>query len=502
MKICFFLQRRFAYIGHAMACQIKEISPESEFCALVQSRTSLEFIKNQKDIEYTSIISGEDIYRSLYDVELDQEFLNKFEKEYGLPNLWPYLYIDRVTMHGQFIREYPYDHPTLSHEDMQRCIQVNAKAIIAFLEKEKPHAIVVSVIGTVASALLYHIARKMGIQTINIEFARIGPRIIFSEDDNTFTWVKERFAEIRAGSSSSENGAAKKFIEDFRGHPVPYDAEFMQEAYGPKGRISELRFLSPKKLMKSVPWHLKTLLADIHKKKNRDYIDNFIWWALWDKLLRKMRSIRGFGDLYSKPDMQTKFAYYPLHTDPEVATMRYAPYHTNQQEIIRAIAHALPINMKLYIKEHPSMFGYRPRRYYEEILKIPNVCLISPNVPSGELSRNAAITLTITSTAGWESLLQKKPVVTFGNTFYNDIPGVKFCRSFDELPYIIKEQLEKWKSDDALLIDYASALLEDSVDVDFSQMWNEATPFEVVVKDGGMRDLSRVLLEKVRSRKK
>ena len=60
-------------------------------------------------------------------LELNFEELDEYlsddvvlEKEYGIPNLWPYLYIDRVLMNGQLVREYPYNKTTLSHEDMMR----------------------------------------------------------------------------------------------------------------------------------------------------------------------------------------------------------------------------------------------------------------------------------------------------------------------------------------------------------------------------------------------
>lgn len=501
MKICFFLQRRFAYIGHAMACHIKEFSPNAEFCALVQARSSWEYLKAQQEIKYTSMIFGEDIYRTLYDEKIDYEYLRWFEQEYGIPNLWPYLYIDRIVMNGQFLREYPHNHPTLSYEDMLRCLQVNAKAIIAFLEAEKPDSVVISVVGTVASVMLYHIAQKKGIQTINIEFARIGNRIAFSEDDRTFTWVQKRFHEIEKGASSTHTEAAKKFLQEFRKNPAAYDIDIVPEFYEKKGRLAAFRFLHPAKLIWSIPWHIKAVKADILKRKNNDYIDSFIWWALWDKMKRKTRSFIGFSDLYTKPDWKQRFAYFPLHIEPEVALMRYAPYYTNQQEVIRAIAHALPIDMLLYVKEHPGMAGFRTREYYKEILKIPNVRLINPYIPGTEVARHAAITTTITSTSAWEAIMLEKPVITFGNVFFNDIPGVKRCDGFEELPYLIKEQLETWRGDDKILINYISALLEDSVAVDFSAMWNEAAPFERILKDEGMINLSRLLAKKIKTAK-
>ena len=74
--------------------------------------------------------------------KLDLDFLKKFEQEYGLPYLWPYLALDRVIMFNLLEREYPYDTPKYTHEEMMRILQVKAKAVIKFLEKEKPNFLI------------------------------------------------------------------------------------------------------------------------------------------------------------------------------------------------------------------------------------------------------------------------------------------------------------------------------------------------------------------------
>jgi hypothetical protein len=498
LKVCFYLQRRYAVIGNVTAYHIKKEFPRAEFCGLVGTRESLKFLEDQRDVTYTSLILDEDIHKRYRDEVPDMEYLRALEKEYGIPNLMPYLHIDRILLHEHLLREYPHDERPFSHDDLLRILQVTAKAIIQFLDEERPDVVVISVVGTIASLLLYHIAKKRGIQTINIEFARIGNRIAYSEDYRNFSWVKERFEEIRRGAPSSERAAAQKYIDAFRAKPAPYDAEYMQEFYNDRGRFGALSFLHPKKLARSIPWHLRTFVTDLIRLRRRDYTDIFIWWALWDKLKRKLRTLRGFSDLYSVPRPEDRYAYYPLHIEPEIAMMLYAPYYTNQLELIRACAHALPIDMLLYVKEHPGMVGYRPRSFYKEVLKIPNVRLIAPGVSSTEISRRASLTFTITSTAGWESLVLKNPVITFGDVYYNDIPGVERCRGFEELPYLVRKQLTEWKHDEDALVAYASALLEDSVAADFSDFWNRAEAYETIRDDAGIAALSRKLASKLR----
>ncbi len=502
MKICFFLQRRWALIGHAMATHLNKNFADTEFCGLVSMRPSLKFLEEQKDVQYTSLLLEDDIHKKLFSEEIDYEYLRWLEKEYGTPNLWPHLYVDRVIMNGQLAREYPYNKALLSHEDMLRRIQVSAKEIIKFLNREKPDVVTISVIGSVASSLLYTIAQKRGIQTITIEVARIKNRMAFSETYKGFSWVTKRFEEIKDGRKSPEYEQAIKFLAEFRDRPAAYRKEADPSFNKQTARRANLYFLRPKHLLFSTAWHFKTLLKDIKKFKNADYTDIFIWWGTWDKVKRKTRGLVGFADLYTKSDEKERYAYYPLHYDPEMATLLYAPYYTDQAQVIKAVARSLPLDMKLYVKEHPAMVGYRTRKFYKEILGIPNVKLIAPTESGLELIKHAALTVTITGSGGWESILLKKPVITLGDVFYNDLSLVKRCHGYEELPYLVKTQLEDWKHDEQELISYVSALLEDSLPVDYMDLWVYADSKHDVVKDSGLEDFATLLGEKIGLAKK
>ena len=53
------------------------------------------------------------------------------------------------------------------------------------------------------------------------------------------------------------------------------------------------------------------------------------------------------------------YAFFPLHTEPEVTLLVYSKPYMNQIEAIRLISHNLPIGMKLIVKEHPWNIGKR-----------------------------------------------------------------------------------------------------------------------------------------------
>ena len=486
MKICFFLQRRFAYIGHAMAYNIKQEFPDTDFCGYISMRSSFEFLKNQKDIAYTSLLLEEDVYKETWDEELDPEYLERFEKEYGIPNLWPYLYVDRILMHGQHVREYPHDMPFLKNSDLKLFLQTLSKRLGKFLDGEKPDAVVFSIVGGIGSLLLYEMAKKRGIKTVIIEVARMDDRITLSESYKEFSSVTEYFNEIRSGKVNPGRDAAVEYLRKFREKPSTYIS-----FESPTARAAHIRFLHPAKLFKSILWHSKTLVKDIRNINEADYTDVFIWWMVWDKIKRKIRALIGYNDLYSPIVEGERFAYFPLHYDPEMATLALAPYYADQISAIKAIAHALPINVSLYVKEHPPMIGYRARKFYKEILKVPNVKLIDPKVSGFSLVKQSELITTLTGTAGWEGILLKKPVIAFGEVFYNKFPLVKHCKGFDELPYLVKEQLYGWKHDEATTVDFVTAMLEKTITSDYVKLWfvENPTPDELK-KDESLKKLS------------
>lgn len=499
MKICFLLQRRFAYMGHALAYHIQQASPDTQFCGVVQLRTSYDYLRTQQDIAYTGLLFEEELHAKLYDETIDLAYLAWLEKEYGIPNLWPYLYIDRVLMHGQLRREYPYDEPLLTRDEMLKRLQVTAKAIIEFLDTERPDAVVFSVIGSMASMLLYHIAKKRGIQTILIHLALIQNRVGFTEDYRTFNWVRARFEELQSGARRSPlEEEARQYIEEFRKKPAPYLKNLAPDFNFQAHRSANFQFLAPAHLWRSARWYTGTLYRELFKNE-RYYDDIPVRLQLWDKLKRRVRGIRGFERYYSRINPAERYAFYPLHQEPETALLLYAPYQADQLAVIKAAAHALPIDMLLYVKEHPEMVGYRTRKYYREITKIPNVRLIDPRTTSYELIAKAALTFTITGTVGWESVLFKKPVITFGDVFFNDLSFVRHCENFNELPFLVRDALSAPDYDERELLNYVAALVEDTVSVEYMKfMWYGGGSVEEMKQDEGVRRLGRLLGEKTR----
>lgn len=473
MKICFLLQRRFAYIGHELAVNLKNKYGVNEFCAYVSQRSSFNFLKKQNDIKYTSLILDEDIHETYKDETIDYDYLKKLEQEYGIPNLWPHIAIDRVVMQNLLVREYPYDTPPYSHEELLKIFQVKARAIIEFLEREKPDVVFTTIIAAIGSSLLYYVAKKKNIKVIIIETTRIGQNWILTEDYKRYTYVEKKFDElVKENQESLKIKKARRYLADFREKSSTY-LYYSMDDLNQNYRLKPLKWLKPENLWRSLHWFLKFSYNYYFRGKNKDFTDEKPIGYLIDKIRRKARTAIGFKRYYDNIDLKENFAFFPLHYEPEVAVSLYAPFWTDQINLIKQIAKSLPVDYRLYVKEHPAMVGYRSAGYYRQLKKIPTLKLLDPGVPSYDIIKQAKITLVISGTAGWEAILLKKPVITFGDVFYNKLSTVKKCENIAELPYLVKNQLENFKYNAEELENFIGAIMEESAEVGLGEIWDK-----------------------------
>ena len=495
MKGCFLLQRQFAYIGHCLALLLKEKYGFKEFCGYVYVRQSYEFLKSQKDVEYSSLLLDEEIHKLYKNEALNLSFLKKIEEEYGMPNLWHYLAMDRIIMFNQLVREYPYNAPIYTHEEMLRILQVKAREIISFLDKEKPDFIFFSVVGAIGGLLLHEIAKKRGIKTLHL--IHIGIRNKFTIINSYYqeSGVKNLLTAYPNKISDRDAAEVKKFLKKFRNRPFTYDKDSSPQKQ-PLTRFKQFKFLLPRGAWKSLTFIITALHEYFTKTYRYDYSYIQPQNYLWDRIKRKTRNLIGADDLYDDPYPSRPFAFFPLHMEPEVATLLRAPFYTDQIHVIKQAARSLPVGYYLYVKDHPRMVVYRPRSYYKELKKIPNVKLLKPSIPIYEILRRAQLIITITGTAGWEGTLLKKPVITFGDAFYNPLSFIKRCRSYEDLPLLVKQQLNDFKYNEAELIKFIAVLFTESVDVDLDYLWEHET--DLKKKKAGLEPLARLLAKRLK----
>lgn len=146
-----------------------------------------------------------------------------------------------------------------------------------------------------------------------------------------------------------------------------------------------------------------------------------------------------FNKYFQTPEHE-KYIYMPLHLIPESTTFVKAPMYINELSVIEAVSKSLPINWKLYVKEHQSMIGERQIEFYKKINKFHNVKLVKSNFyrdPKPWIEKSLGV-VTITGSSAFEAAMLNKPAIVFGNVFYNVIPSIKVANSFEELENLFK----------------------------------------------------------------
>ena len=202
-------------------------------------------------------------------------------------------------------------------------------------------------------------------------------------------------------------------------------------------------------------------------------------WSEWS--VRASRPLRAriakhYLESIEVSKLQGRFAYFPLHFDPEASTMVFAPMLANQPQVVEAIVKALPPDMSLIVKEHPAMDGVRPIGFYKRIQRLPRVRLVSAAVSSFELMARCELTCSITGTAAWEAVLLRKPALVLGAFPFSVIEeGLVTCRNISMLPHDIARALRMKPADDRTLLTYIAAVYATSFRFPSSIYWTQVT---------------------------
>ena len=163
-----------------------------------------------------------------------------------------------------------------------------------------------------------------------------------------------------------------------------------------------------------------------------------------------------------------KFVYFPLQVDQERNLLLAAPFLTEQLEVIRHIVKSLPVNYKLYVKEHiaQELRNWRDISEYEEILKIPNVRLFHPTLSSEEFYQKSSLLITVGGSTGLEATFYGTPSLIFADLDYSILPSIYKLDSLSELSEAISSHIDE-KVEPIYLDKYLQFVEKNSFDFDW-----------------------------------
>jgi len=299
-----------------------------------------------------------------------------------------------------------------SFDQIMRMAEVALREIAAAYDRIQPTFAFSEDISCFHSYLHFALARERGIKFWCISTGRLPQRLsVYSEGMQHWEHLERKLAELQQrGLTADERAAAQQYVTAFRDRPAR-----------PTGMSTRAR--KPK--VELADWSRLTQAASRYFGDRDDPTAVGPMQAIDQRLRRIARvasaDLRG---VFEKPVEGEKYVLYPIHFQPEASTLVQAPLYVDQVALLRDIATSLPADHRLYVKEHVSNRGRRPIEFYEQIRAIPSVRLLGPDEDTWLLIRNASVISVITGTVGWEGLMFDKPVVTFGDVFFNLLPQV------------------------------------------------------------------------------
>lgn len=430
--------------------------------------------------------------------------MKKYENEIGDPYLWNALVSDRRIFLGKkyaYAQDY---NPRYNHERMLAILQLGLQRIECFFRDVQPQAVVFSQSVTLGNYLIYLFAKAYKIPILNLRPTRIQNYFCAADTmlEPTKSIQKTQKTLFENGIESSLETNAKAYLKEVRRSYTLYEGSMLPTSKPPGQKNLKQNLLSIFKLKN----FLKLIEGEFKYRFGKDRDDNhnssFFGHFVANRFIRPWRAWmmkKRYSHLYiQEKDLPLlNYAFFPLHSEPELTLLIYSKPYMNQIEAIRLNSFNLPVGMKLLVKEHPWSIGKRPLSYYKKLLEIPNVILANPSLTSRELVSHADLITVISGTTGFEALIIGKPVIVLGWTPFGFLPDcmIRHVKNPEELGSEIKDLLENYEYREKPLLCYIAAVMKESVPVDFFSILLERK--EAYSPDG--KKYTQELIQKKRS---
>jgi hypothetical protein len=282
------------------------------------------------------------------------------------------------------------------------------------IERSRPDLIISLDWSTPLHSCMWLAAKLRGVPCVSIRNSKIVP--------NHGYWSLDRLllnnesldrAAAKRTSKAPVSEAAREYVSGFRNRPKTID--YIANKWRDRTRRGFWR------------WHLeygRTMVREIiNTTKGQDR-------AMRERgIVRLYRYYRGLylawlhrRFLHSFDDAalaKTKYIYFPMHKEAELAQTTQATLWHDQRNTIRLLASILPAGYKLLAREHRLNYSLRPTRVYRQLVSIPNVVLLDPFDSQFKYLRHADLIITENGSSGWEGAVLRRPVITLARTFYD-----------------------------------------------------------------------------------
>ena len=442
---------------------------DADYFAITETHSGAKnFLDEQSFVKFNKIWHMFD-HISLEKRKPDIKFLKNFEEKYNI-RIWDMAYSERL-----FYPEYNHRYQYSSNEILS-IIEQQCKLFLLVIDEIKPDYLLCNVVTRLPMYLIYNLAKAMNINILVLEpwHSLMTQCLLSKQIDSVDEPQKYLQIENYENKTLSE---LKQFLESY---PHSNGTEFQVN-------------LNNSKINK-----IKKLIEFIEKPINEDYKKLYphLGTTKLKTLVSKQKASNSeikkrekfMDENFLKDLSDEKFIYFPLGLEPERQLLIRAPLQNNQLQTISNIARSIPVEYKLFVKEHPEMkntAGWRDVNYYQRILDYPNVELIHMSIKPKEILEKCSLVTTLVGSSAFEASFYNKPSVVLGDSDYSVLPWIFHPKTITDLPHVIKDALNS-QVDTIHLNKYINYVLLNTVKFDKFRYWDDFSnyfPYEGFLRD-------------------
>ncbi len=440
-KIIFWLNADFTIFAIARELQKKY---DGDFYAIIDiTNKPKEFFINQKLVKFKKTWFFHDNINP--NKKPDLEYLKSFEEKYKI-NLWILAYNERLFYN--FNEYYQF-----SLDQVLSILEQECRLFESMIDEVRPSFLIMFNTMSHYDHLFYEICKRKSVTPLILNDARLGRRWTVSSIPDNFDFLpdsfegKTEFKTLEQLQSLREKFDMYKTVNDM-------ESKFLKSK-------TKMLFAAIKFLFFNDNAHIKTHFPYFGRTKIKVLLKSLKYYLIEPYRLHFINK----NFLHKIPN--EKFIYFALPAEPERTVLLAAPFYTNQLDVVSNIVKSLPFGYKLYVKEHPAMNsrGWRKISYYKQLIKMPNVKLVHPQVKSEDIIKKSSLVIAISGTAGFEASFFNKPSIVFTDTNYSILSNVIRLKSVEELPEAIRISLTK-KINHLELGEYVDTILANTCEFD------------------------------------
>ena len=400
-----------------------------------------EFFLNQKIVKFEKIWFFHDEIKNQNSSESN---LDEFESKYKIDLI-------KLALNERTIYRF-YNYHKFSHKEVISILEGETKFFEKILDEIKPDILITREPGAHHHELMYELCLKKNVKPLMLTQLFLGNKCCISSK------VQSLDTDLILDSSTKP----KNFDE-----LLEFRKKFDYSIQGKESisRLKQNKFLnylvSVVNFLKDDNSNEKTHYTYYGRTKSKVIFNSFL--DIFKIYFRKKFIDKNFLKIIP----HEKFIYYPLSLDLERNLLINSPLQNNQLEFIRQIAKSLPPYFRLLVKEHPHQVfrEWRPIKFYKEIMELPNVSIIHPNVHSDILYHNCKMIIATGGSSPLEASFFGKPSIVLADNFYCILPSIKKLNSINDLPDLIRKQSET-QVNLSLLTDLVNQIQKNTFDFD------------------------------------